>query len=153
VVRELSDRAAKMVALWNQGHPSSYIAKVMDLSRNTVIGTIHRAKYAGHYVRDGNAGAPVKARVPRKPRVRKPKPVPEEPIVAKLSVLRLNTVEFEIPDGPGRPIWTLKDNECRFPVGEGSYPSSVLFCGKPTEEDSSWCKKHRKRVYVTKGSL
>jgi hypothetical protein len=42
-------------------------------------------------------------------------------------------------------ILKLNDRDCRSVEGE---PSALMFCGKPKQDGSSYCREHTKRYYT-----
>lgn len=138
---------AMMQRLWKEGQSATEIGKRLGVSRNAVLGKLHRLA-----VQDSPDGKPVKpARVkkqrppapPRKPKVKlvppAPKPVP------------LAAVQF-VDDSIIKPhpllvkLFDLGNNHCRWPV-EGE-KADTLFCGHDTHEGKVYCAYHCRMAYA-----
>jgi len=125
-------KEATVVKLWQEGHSASVIGAHLGVSRNTVIGKVHRLGLQRF------AAAPVVARpAPLQPKERvsmglppKPKPKPSEP-----------------PPEGGIDLMDVHYNRtCAFPVsGRGE---TLRYCGAGTNE-TTYCAKHRRVMYVT----
>lgn len=127
-------RVAQLKILHAEGLSGSEIAAALGgVSRNAVIGKIHRLRLATR----GKTTRPSRVRKKRPPR-----PVPDSfaptwqpaPLfipAANLPPLRLAILELQ-PD------------ECRFPVTD---ETPFLFCGHPQTHDSSYCFHHHKLTH------
>lgn len=121
------ERVEQLVALNAEGYSSSVIGAYLGLSRNAVIGRIHRMGIG--------RGKPVivKAREPRdgKPMQSatvlrfRPRPDGYKERAAEIVPLGLDLIDLE-PD------------QCRFPYGDGPF----TFCGHKKQEGSSYCPDH-----------
>jgi GcrA cell cycle regulator len=120
----LAERIDRLKALWTRGLTASEIGNELGVSRNAVIGKIHRLKgYESARMPAGNKHA-------RPPPAPKPKPpAPKQPRVV-LNVPFLNLTIDELRAGV-----------CRYPHGEAS---PYLFCGQPTRKGSPYCALHRR---------
>lgn len=122
---------------------ASQIGKLLDVSRNAVIGLCHRMDIR----LSGKTGAPATARKAptRKAAVKKPKPK----LAAKK--IRVETVKSPPPSPPPSippklsfplPLFELAEHQCRWPFGEHPH---TLFCGKDRIPNSSYCTQHDRR--------
>jgi len=129
------DRIEQLKSLWTEGLSASHIAKVMGgISRNAVIGKVHRLGLAGR------VGAPrgERIRLPSAPRaamrahVQQPSVVEEEPIV--------------LDDGSFATVLTINDRMCRWPIGDPS-EHEFHFCGRKPKPGSPYCEAHARKAY------
>lgn len=133
------ERTALLRKLWAEGLSASQIATQLGgVTRNAVIGKIHRLGLAGRATPSRPAKRPVRARssirfVPSS--VLKPiKVQPPTPTAEDLH----NTP----PEG-ALTIETVRDGQCKYMAGEGP---DALVCGRRTPL-GSWCSLHVKLVY------
>ena len=109
----------KVKTLWEEGYSSSAIAKALGegLTKNAVIGKIHRLKVARNTVQNI---ATAKISLP--------------PIVELLPYI-----------GQPKPLEILGPQECRYPVNTPEDGGLHLFCAAPTE--TVYCENHHAVVY------
>jgi GcrA cell cycle regulator len=148
-----SDRDTQtLTLLWGQGKSATEIMKVLggDVTRNAVIGKVHRLKLPGRM--DPRAGS----NPPKPKRVKKPRALPQVkakrvtlpplpingPVLTSDTKLLKSAAWTVLADAP--PPKTLTDlgaHECRWPIGE----NPTLFCGCATEK--TYCPAHAKVAY------
>lgn len=151
------ERRALVTKLWADGSSASQIAKELGgVSRNAVIGVIHRMK---------NAGKELPVRVVRKEKI-KAKPVPRQ----RRTAFKLNAhaafeavSEFEevasvddqqIPIEQRKTLIELENCHCRWPVGEPG-KEDFFFCGDATADvvaGKPYCTWHTKRSISKSGT-
>jgi GcrA cell cycle regulator len=122
----VADRIERLKALWNLGLSASQIGKEFGVSRNAVIGKIHRLQ--GYKpVRPKAQAKPPKAAPKWQPR---PAPLvePIAPAVAEVPSLDLTLGE-------------LTAAVCHYPHGNAA---PFTFCGQPTAAGSPYCTSHRR---------
>jgi len=130
---ELSTIDKDIIRLWEQGFSGSHIAKELYVTRNVVMGRIHRMRKGGITVDSRTIDQPV--RVPPKKNYRKPYPAPKpEPV--------------EASPKQGVRFLDLQFGGCKYVMNDGN-PSSYIFCGLPAA-DKSYCKEHHKICYLPK---
>ncbi|MGH6889575.1 MAG: GcrA family cell cycle regulator [Rhizomicrobium sp.] len=128
------ERIEQLKSLWIEGLSASRIAKVMGgISRNAVIGKVHRLGLAGR------ACAPRSERIRvavahKHQRVHVPPPpiVEEDPIV--------------LEDGSFATVLTISDRMCRWPIGDPS-DNEFHFCGRNPKSGSPYCEAHSRKAY------
>lgn len=102
------------------------IAEHFDVTRNAVIGVVHRSKALSAI---GFAqvfrGVPKVLVVAPKPHVSKPKPAPVKVLPPRFI-----------------PLMELKRGECKWPVNDAARGETHLFCGNPAELDKPYCRIH-----------
>lgn len=151
------ERVAKLLEIWPMGHSASEAAALIGgVSRNAVIGKVHRLKLpkrphdsGGRRALDAEAlvrkQQEARDRGAHRMRVRRalargqaapefkasdPSEVPTSPSYE--GSLRLQFVD-------------LKPGQCNFPEGE---EAPFEFCGNPVAGGSSWCHYHQQIVWV-----
>jgi hypothetical protein len=58
---------------------------------------------------------------------------------------------LEIANGHRCTLIELNSGRCHFPLW-GPEAKSGLYCGEPAEAESSWCRRHADRVFVSTGA-
>lgn len=128
------ERIEQLKSLWIEGLSASRIAKVMGgISRNAVIGKVHRLGLAGRA--SAPRGERIRVAAPHKhPRMHVPPPpiVEEDPIV--------------LEDGSFATVLTIRDRMCRWPIGDPS-DNEFHFCGRNPKSGSPYCEAHSQKAY------
>jgi hypothetical protein len=131
---------AEIVALWNKGYSALKVAVQLNLSRNAVIGIVHRMKAKGYEVRSEKPSVVAKAKKTRvRARVQKQiqtqkqqitlyKPKAAEKHAAPIAPVQTST------DGRWVSLAETGDHTCRY-TQDGK-----LFCNAT---GFPWCEKHR----------
>jgi GcrA cell cycle regulator len=141
------ERVTLLRKLWAEGLSASQIAKQLTgVTRNAVIGKVHRLGLAGRATPSRPAKRPVRAQRPRiigptAPRMRPPSLVPAV-IIPHLEPLR---------DANGRAatVLTINESTCKFPIGDPNDPD-FAFCGRsanPKPGASPYCADHARLAY------
>lgn len=139
-----SETTQTCVELWLEGHSSALIASRMGISRNAIIGKMHRLGLS--------KGTPGQARFQIN---RKPGPRPSRPKKPRLSpktgLLRLDYTgpmcaqPVAQPDDVARVTFEqLESHHCRYIPGE---PTSG-YCGLTNVPGHSYCAGHLQRCYT-----
>jgi GcrA cell cycle regulator len=118
------ERIDRLKALWRKGLSASEIGNELGVSRNAVIGKLHRIE---GYTPEPHKPAPRTAKPPAAP-VWKPPPAPKRRVVINAPFLNLTLDELD------RGV-------CHYPHGERV---PYTFCGAPVKEGSSYCWLHSK---------
>ena len=120
---------ALLAKLWNDGYSCSQIGNRLGLTRNSVMGRIHRlgiSRSSPHAIK-GERRVADKRKFVSKPKPPEPLPMPEPAPVSAVPTVDL---------GPGM---------CRFPVSDGS---PWMHCGAKTPAfNDPWCRHHRNICY------
>lgn len=142
----------KILELWQKSMSGGEIASYLGISRNSVIGVVHRARRNGEPLRgyQSKQQKPLPAKkVKEKPVegfsrfVEKTKPIKKENKIEEIvepvkSAPTLESCEVTI-DG-------LMHYSCRFIVKEGNH-ETTKYCGK-NKDKSSYCKEHYDLCYT-----
>ena len=144
------ERVSLLRKLWTEGLSASQIAKQLGgVTRNAVIGKVHRLGLAGRATPSRPAKRPVRqAARPRPqlgggpanalaPRVRPPMSLPT------LVVPALEPMKLE--DGQAATVLTLTDRMCKFPIGDPS-DADFAFCGRDAGA-GPYCMDHARLAY------
>jgi GcrA cell cycle regulator len=146
------ERVETLKKLWTEGLSASQIAAELGgITRNAVIGKVHRLGLSGRAKSPSSAA----------PRPRKARPQSHMLRVSRPSI-RGNTalaqayeleVELEpelvdnvIPLGQRRTLLELNEETCRWPIGDPGHPD-FFFCGGQTITGLPYCAYHSRVAY------
>lgn len=143
--RWADDKEQVLRELWAEGHSGSEIGAKLNMSRNAIIGKVHRLGLPG---RDTTTR---KHRIVTKPaRNEEKKQRPKSTLFRtllerkKANVFAGGTeiVEPEIPEAPGRfTLLQLEDDQCRWASGQDD-KGRHLFCGDVKMAGKPYCECH-----------
>lgn len=148
------ERVEILKKLWLEGLSASQIAKQLGgVTRNAVIGKVHRLGLSGR-------AAPSQ---PARPIFKAPRP--PRPLVASPPVHRRVVVEAVIAAAPSPPVaaveiravarvesagtatvLTLGAHMCKWPIGDPS-TDDFSFCGRRSSTDGPYCVEHAQVAY------
>ena len=142
---QLSDENRKILELWDAGQSATEIGKQFNMTRNSVMGRVYRARQVGvkmaryKTIRTGAKPAPVrkvknKRIIMKAKKENRPLPVPP-PIPTPSKNKKIKPVS----------LLDLKSWSCRYMVNEDK--TKPFFCGAP-KEIRSYCKVHADLCYV-----
>lgn len=153
------ERVETLKKLWADGLSASQIAKQLGgVTRNAVIGKVHRLGLSGRATPSRptrrpapprpaaqrraasprNASKPKPAAPPARAEARAPAPAPARPVAPiKPAVL---------PSGEYATVMTLREGMCKWPIGDPSDPE-FRFCGRPAKPGSAYCEAHAEMAY------
>jgi len=137
------ERVALLRKLWAEGLSASQIAKQLGgVTRNAVIGKVHRLGLAGRATPSRPAKRPVRTARPRivgpsAPRLRMPSSVPHV-VIPDLEPLKLE-------DGRAASVLTLSDTMCKYPIGDPT-EADFAFCGRASAS-GPYCQDHARLAY------
>ncbi len=150
------ERVELLKKLWAEGLSASQIAnRFGDITRNAVIGKVHRLGLAGRATTQRikatrtrkQSSKPRRARSPRFPRLpgarealRKlgSEPLPERSFEIE--------GELEIPLEERASIETLTPHSCRWPIGDPTH-EDFHFCGRTKMPGLPYCEFHAHKAY------
>ena len=116
----------RVLFLFNSGHSASEVAREYGVSRNAILGLVHRARH--------QKNAPVRSRSRSRRKVRR-----EEGHRRKPRQLKPRPISHA-PDENPVPFLERADNQCCYPLWEDDAPpeklSEGMVCGAPV------CRKH-----------
>lgn len=120
------------IKMWNEGKSAKTIANHFGVTKNVIIGRVHRARYKGMYVVQK-----AKPSAPRKRVLRPPKPG-----VSSSAGFQLKLIKGDAPVKQGLAIYDLEPDQCKYSIGE-SESGEYLFCGMP-HANIAYCDEHHK---------
>ena len=132
------ERVEQLKQLWAEGLSASQIASKMGgVTRNAVIGKVHRL---------GLSGRATPAKPQRGRSFETPKEEEKPGITARADPSPvINEPEFTTPlvlsSGDRTTVATLKNNMCKWPVGDPA-SDEFHFCGQSTSTGKSYCPYH-----------
>lgn len=134
------EQAQQILALWQEGLTGGQIATQLSITRNSVLGVVHRLR---------KRGADIEGRI-KKPQVRikiieAVKGQEEEIILENIFIPIEKSIVNE--DNEYTDLMGLRFNSCRFIVEEGNV-ETTKYCNKAIHR-SSYCKDHYKICYVS----
>ena len=148
------ERVEILKKLWADGLSASQIANELgSITRNAVIGKVHRLGLAGR----AKSASAASAR-PRKPRANTPTIRVSRPSMRGNTALAASVmydmdlahepemVENVVPIGQRCSILELSDAKCRWPIGDPGMPE-FFFCGGPSIEGAPYCSYHSRVAY------
>jgi len=148
------ERVDLLKKLWSEGLSASQIAaRLGSVTRNAVIGKVHRLGLAGRATTSR-----MKSHRPR-PRPAVVAKRPEKPKFASAGNTALQRLyqadaepyqppaeEVEIPLAQRKTIQTLTEGHCRWPIGDPQH-TDFHFCGKDKVQGLPYCEIHARRAF------
>lgn len=147
------ERVEILKKLWMDGLSASQIASQCGVTRNAVIGKVHRLNLSGRAKPAAPTPRPKKTRPPAPTRpVRQPARLPA--VKAAPAARRLDlTVPIErlvVPLGAKVPLLGLDEKMCRWPSGDPR-DAGFGFCGHERFGLMSYCEYHARIAYTPDG--
>jgi len=127
------ERVEQLKGLWNEGLSASQIARALGgISRNAVIGKVHRLGLAGR-------AAPARA---ERPRTQRRTAIHTAP--APVEIIEEDPIKLD--DGNFATVLTINDRMCRWPIGDPA-ENEFHFCGRKPKNGSPYCEAHARKAY------
>lgn len=164
------ERVEKLTKLWAEGLSASQIAAQLgDVSRNAVIGKVHRLNLPGRAKSGGSVAtarpaakrpaAPAQP-APRAATFQQQRPAAAAPRATARAAAPKDDFEFEplvatalptagdviLPTSLKLSLTDLTERTCKWPVGD-PLSDNFHFCGCEATESSPYCKFHAKMAY------
>jgi GcrA cell cycle regulator len=140
------ERVETLKKLWLEGHSASQIAKQLGgVTRNAVIGKVHRLGLSGRATPSQPARPVFKA------------PRPARPVTASPHIQR-RVAEHHAPpttalrpapyvEAPGTAtVLTLGAHMCKWPIGDPA-TDEFTFCGRRSSDEGPYCVEHARLAY------
>ncbi|MEQ8405424.1 MAG: GcrA family cell cycle regulator [Oceanicaulis sp.] len=153
------ERVETLKKLWADGLSASQIAKHLGgVTRNAVIGKVHRLGLSGRAAPSRPARRPAARPAPRaaKPAAAKsaqpaakpaaataPAPVRE---VKPAAPVRAPAEAKRLPNGEYATVLTLREGMCKWPIGDPG-DTEFRFCGRHSGIGSAYCEAHAQLAY------
>ena len=146
------ERVELLKKLWTDGLSASQIAAELGgITRNAVIGKVHRLGLSGRAKSPSSSAA--RTRKPRSHMMRVARPSMRGNTALATSYTYDHEVEAEpepieniIPMGQRRTLLELTENTCRWPIGDPSN-AEFYFCGGPPLSGLPYCSFHSRVAY------
>ncbi|TGY88115.1 GcrA cell cycle regulator [Marinicauda algicola] len=145
------ERVETLKKLWADGLSASQIAKQLGgVTRNAVIGKVHRLGLSGRAAPSRPARRPAPKPAPR-PRAQpaapastaKPQPSTPAPALRQAAA----PIEAErLASGEYATVLTLKDSMCKWPIGDPA-DTTFRFCGRRSGPGQAYCEAHSQMAY------
>ena len=142
------DRVEILTKLWAEGLSASQIAKKLGgVTRNAVIGKVHRLGLSGRATPSRPRKATSKSSTPRMRKTSAPSaPRTPRPVVAASTPPPPPLEAKPLPTGEYATILTIRDHMCKWPIGDPS-SSEFRFCGRRVKESEPYCEAHCSVAY------
>ena len=147
------DKVSQLRELWDQGLPTSQIGKILDFTKNAVVGKAHRIGLE-------RRPSPIKRNI-MKPDRKKAR----APMVPNLSVSLKSDSDFNQKAGSYYDfnksqdkylaqylLMSKKNIGCEWPSGHPN-ESDFFYCGHEKGEGKPYCTKHCEQAYITADKL
>ena len=145
------ERVESLKKLWLDGISASQIAKQLGgVTRNAVIGKVHRLGLSGRATPSQPARPVFKA--PRPPRPVSTAPAMPRRVAAPAPIAAAPAVVAETPlpvlveERGSATVLTLGAHMCKWPIGDPS-TDEFTFCGKRSGDEGPYCVEHARVAY------
>ena len=140
------ERVEALKKLWLDGLSASQIAKQLGgVTRNAVIGKVHRLGLSGRAAPSQPARPAFKAPRPARPvATQTPRRVEVQTAQPLTSAPQPPVVYLEEPGSA--TVLTLGAHMCKWPIGDPS-TEDFTFCGRRTGQDGPYCTEHARLAY------
>lgn len=144
----------KLCQMWKQGLTTNEIAKNLGVSKNSIVGKVHRLNLTAR-------PSPIKKKEDMPTEKAAQKPLAPDPKSSKISKninkIKLDSVEINL--APLTEVSTktekngcislteLDNHTCRWPMGDPR-DESFCFCGKKVRSGQTYCEEHAAIAYV-----
>ncbi|MFC3071130.1 cell cycle sigma 70 cofactor GcrA [Phenylobacterium soli] len=139
------ERVELLKKLWQEGLSASQIAKQLGgVTRNAVIGKVHRLGLSGRAAPSKPARTVFKA-----PRPARPAAAPSAPrrLAEPATLAPAPSPVRYVDEEPGTAtVLTLGAHMCKWPIGDPAL-DNFTFCGRRTDETGPYCHEHAQVAY------
>lgn len=157
-----NERVELLKKLWSDGLSASQIAgELGGVTRNAVIGKVHRLGLSGRAKTSNSSAKPRRPRTSTASPGSSPKRVPQQPqsigatalkadidqapvVAVKPNLERLP--ELVVPISQRASILTLTERTCKWPIGDPA-TDDFYFCGRQSDAGVPYCAHHCKIAY------
>lgn len=148
------ERVELLTKLWGDGLSASQIAAELgNVTRNAVIGKVHRLGLSGRA--KATRSAPVRSRRPRAaPRAGGYRTMGNTALKAETALAPAArpapapapVAELVVPPEEGKSILELNEHTCKWPIGDPGR-DDFYFCGRSSETGLPYCAHHARVAY------
>ncbi|HEX2792350.1 MAG TPA: GcrA family cell cycle regulator [Candidatus Paceibacterota bacterium] len=138
------EREETVKKLWEDGLSASQIAKQLGgVTRNAVIGKVHRLGLSGRASPSRPSRHVFKAPYPQRPAA----PAPPRRIAEALHAQAAQPIARYVDELPGSAtVITLGAHMCKWPIGDPA-ADDFTFCGRRSAGDGPYCAEHARVAY------
>jgi GcrA cell cycle regulator len=148
------ERVESLKKLWLDGLSASQIAKQLGgVTRNAVIGKVHRLGLSGRAAPSQPARPVFKAPRPARPAAtampiarRAPSVVEPTPAAASEPAPQLPALAGRVEERGVATVLTLGAHMCKWPIGDPS-TDDFSFCGRRSADEGPYCVEHARVAY------
>ena len=136
------ERVELLKKLWSEGLSASQIAGRlgMGVTRNAVIGKVHRLGLAGRVTPTRPARRPQRAARPR------PTAAPVQPPRPRPAPVIVDVEPVRFANGRMANVLTLNERTCKWPIGDPT-DENFGFCGHAATPGCPYCAEHAQMAY------
>ena len=130
--------------MWDRGMTTGQIAKALNVTKNSIIGKVHRLCLTAR-------PSPIK-KAPETKNEKTVKTVKEEQKISAENRLaeRVPSKESTAIEETNIPLVKLDNHTCRWPLGDPR-DDDFCFCGKRVKTGQTYCEEHAAVAYVKPG--
>ncbi|MEO8811367.1 MAG: GcrA family cell cycle regulator [Caulobacteraceae bacterium] len=140
------ERVETLRKLWLDGQSASQIAKALGgVTRNAVIGKVHRLGLSGRAAPSQPARASFKAPRPPRPVVAST-PLHRRAAEARPVMIAQASAAPYVEEPGTATVLTLGAHMCKWPIGDPS-TESFTFCGRRSGGEGPYCVEHARLAY------
>ncbi len=139
---EMIDQLKQM---WKKGFTTNEIAKELGVSKNSIIGKVHRLNLTAR-------PSPIKKKekTPAPETNTKVASKPSNPQDSKSQKITINPIEVTAHKNTCLKLGELDGHTCRWPIGDPK-DDNFCFCGKKVRAGQTYCDEHAAIAYVKPG--
>ena len=140
------ERVEILKKLWLDGLSASQIAKQLGgVTRNAVIGKVHRLGLSGRAAPSQPARPVFKAPRPQRPAAAAA-PAPRRPVEVHVPVVQAPRPIAYVEEPGSATVLTLGAHMCKWPIGDPS-TDGFTFCGRRSSQEGPYCVEHARVAY------
>jgi len=140
------ERVEMLKKLWLDGHSASQIAKQLGgVTRNAVIGKVHRLGLSGRATPSQPARPVFKAPRPARPLISSP-PTPRRLVEHHAAPVPAPRPAPYVEERGTATVLTLGAHMCKWPIGDPA-TDDFTFCGRRAGEGAPYCVEHARLAY------
>ena len=144
------ERVELLKRLWAEGLSASQIAAELgSVTRNAVIGKVHRLSLSGRAKQPSSGQRPRRPRLPRSERAERPMTIGNTALKMQRAPQpkRMQAIEDVVVPIPLRTsILALGERTCRWPIGDPT-DEDFSFCGHLPQDNAPYCEYHARVAY------
>lgn len=140
------ERVELLRKLWLDGHSASQIAKQLgEVTRNAVIGKVHRLGLSGRATPSQPTRPAFKAPRPPRPAVAAA-PVQRRPVEVRPAAVPPTPPVVYVEERGTATVLTLGAHMCKWPIGDPA-SDEFTFCGRRAGAEGPYCIEHARVAY------